>query len=61
VKVGVFMYLDPGFGSMLIQVLVASFAALAAMLGIFRAKIIAFFKRSKNTTEEISEEIANDE
>jgi hypothetical protein len=46
------MYLDPGFGSMLIQVLVASFAAIVAMFGIFRQKIIAFFKKGKNTSEE---------
>jgi hypothetical protein len=55
------MYLDPGFGSMLIQVLVASFAALAAMFGIFRTKIIAFFRKGKKATDEIPEDVANDE
>jgi hypothetical protein len=42
------MYLDPGFGSMLIQIVAASFAALATMLGIFRHKVKAFFNRKKN-------------
>ncbi|MCL2019401.1 MAG: hypothetical protein FWG70_06520 [Oscillospiraceae bacterium] len=45
------MYLDPGFGSMLIQVLVASFAALAMTFGIFRQKIVAFFRKGKKGDE----------
>jgi len=45
------MYLDPGFGSMLIQALVASIAAIAVGLGIFRHKIKAFFTRKKNVEE----------
>ena len=49
------MYLDPGFGSMLIQALVASLAALIVGFGIFRARIIAFFRRNKQT-EEINDE-----
>ena len=46
------MYLDPGFGSLIIQMLVASFAAAAAMFGIFRVKIATFFKRGKRSTKE---------
>ena len=42
------MYLDPGFGSMLIQMLVASLAAVAVGFGIFRHKIKSFFSKNKN-------------
>ena len=41
------MYLDPGFGSMLIQLLIAFLAAAGVMLGIFRTRIRAFFQRNK--------------
>jgi len=53
------MYLDPGFGSMLIQVLVASLVAAGAMLGIFRHKVIAFFSKKKNNTQKNSSEEEN--
>jgi hypothetical protein len=49
------MYLDPGFGSMLIQALVASLAALAVGIGIFRTRIAAFFRRNKQTDENVDE------
>jgi hypothetical protein len=53
-----YMYLDPGFGSMLIQALVASIAAVAVGVGIFRHKIKAFFTKGKKSEEtEIVEEI----
>lgn len=45
------MYLDPGFGSMLIQVLIASLAAAGAMFAMFRGKIMAFFKKSKKNAK----------
>jgi len=45
------MYLDPGFGSMLIQALVASIAAIAVGLGIFRYKIKTFFSKNKNVED----------
>ena len=41
------MYLDPGFGSMLIQIIVAAIAACGAYLLIFRNKISEMFKRRK--------------
>jgi uncharacterized protein (DUF2062 family) len=46
------MYLDPGFGSMVIQALIASLAAVATIFGIFRTKIMAFFKKGKKSTKE---------
>jgi len=46
------MYLDPGVGSMLIQVLIASFAAIAVGFGIFCQRIKALFIKDKN--DEIS-------
>ena len=45
------MYLDPGFGSMLIQLLVASLAALAVGFGVFRQKIKAIFSKGKRKVE----------
>ena len=53
------MYLDPGFGSMLIQLVVASIAAAAVGLGIFRQRIKAFFSKNKN--QEAVEEESTDE
>ena len=53
------MYLDPGFGSMLIQVLVASLAAAGAIVGIFWSKIKALFSRGKKGKE--SEDLENPE
>ena len=38
------MYLDPGFGSMLIQAIIAAIAAGGAYLLIFRKRIVSFFK-----------------
>ena len=51
------MYLDPGFGSMVIQVLVASFAGVTVTFGIYRAKIVAFFKKDKKSLEEKEKKI----
>jgi len=52
------MYLDPGFGSMLIQLVVASLAAIAVGFGLFRQKIKMFF--NKNKDEEATEEESTD-
>jgi hypothetical protein len=41
------MYLDPGFGSMLIQGIVAALAAGGAYLILMRKKIAAFFQNRK--------------
>lgn len=53
------MYLDPGFGSILIQTVIASIAAVAVGFGIFRQRIIAFFTRKK--TEEITDDASGDD
>lgn len=45
------MYLDPSFGSMIIQVLIAALAAGGACLAIFRQKIAKLFKRGKQNGE----------
>ncbi len=42
------MYLDPGFGRMIIQFLVAAIAACGAYAVIFRRRIKEFFVRRKN-------------
>jgi len=41
------MYLDPSFGGMLIQILVAIVAGGGAILFGMRRKIMAFFKKNK--------------
>ncbi len=46
------MYLDPGFGSMLIQILIAALAGFGAAFAIFRTKIRAFFSKKKNAGQE---------
>lgn len=49
------MYLDPGFGSMIIQGIVAVLAAGGAYLILIRKKIVAFFqnrKAAKNATSD---------
>ena len=46
-KEGLLMYLDPGFGSMLIQGIVAALAAGGAYLILMRKKIVAFFQNRK--------------
>lgn len=42
------MYLDPGFGGMLVQVIVALIAAGGAILFSFRKKIKKVFSKNKN-------------
>jgi hypothetical protein len=41
-------YLDPGSGSMLVQVLVAGVAGAAFILRLYWQKFLGLFKRSKN-------------
>ena len=50
------MYLDPGFGSMAIQLIVAGFAAVGAYLFIIRNKIAQFFKKKKGGDAEAGTE-----
>jgi hypothetical protein len=42
------MYLDPSFGGMLIQIIVAIVAGSGAIIFGMRRKIMAFFKKNKN-------------
>ena len=42
------MYLDPGFGSMIVQIVIAAIAVCGGYLVIFRKKIAAFFRKNKN-------------
>jgi len=52
------MYLDPGFGSMVIQMLIAAIAVGGVMLFTLRQKIANFFKQRKR--KENSEEGTKD-
>lgn len=49
----VYAYLDPGTGSMLVQGLIAAFAATVTTLGLYRERVKAFFSRkgTSDTTE----------
>ncbi len=47
------MYLDPGFGSMIIQVIIAFFAAFGAYLVLIRKKIVStIFKKTQESNGE---------
>lgn len=52
------MYLDPGFGSMIIQVIIAFIAAFGAYIVIIRKKIYSFVFRKKPNIN--GEEMKND-
>ncbi|MGI6172964.1 MAG: hypothetical protein ACOYI8_03590 [Christensenellales bacterium] len=41
------MYLDPGFGSMIVQFVIAAIAVCGGYLVIFRKKVAAFFRKNK--------------
>ena len=53
------LYIDPGFGSMVIQVIIGAIAAGSAGLYMFRQKVAKFFSRNKKSdaVEEIDAEI----
>jgi len=51
------MYLDPGFGSMIIQVVVAAIASCGVVLYMMKSKIKAFLSRKKNKTSLPDEEM----
>lgn len=46
------MYLDPGFGSMLIQALIGVIAVAGSSFFLFRQKIKAFFKKEQDKQED---------
>jgi len=46
-------YLDPGTGSMIVQALIAAFAAVSVSIGIFWRRLIAFFgRRNKEDSDD---------
>jgi len=55
------MYLDPGFGSMVIQLLLAGFAVLGTCFYFFRDKIKSLFKKNKAAEDTTASPDANDE
>jgi uncharacterized protein (DUF2062 family) len=46
------MYLDPGFGSIVIQMLIAAFAAGGTMFFLLRQKIAAFWTEKRRIRKE---------
>ena len=38
-------YIDPGTGSMIVQVVIAAIAAVSVSIGIFRRRLLSFFGR----------------
>lgn len=53
------MYLDPGFGQMIIQVIVAAVAAGGAYVLLFKDKLKGLFKRGKKGAQ--AEEVHSEE
>lgn len=51
-----FAYIDPNIGSMLLQALLAMFAAFAATIGIYWSKIRTLFLKIKNRNKSIESE-----
>ena len=41
-------YIDPGTGSMLLQGIIAAVASVTVAIGVYRKKIVAFFKKGRN-------------
>jgi hypothetical protein len=52
----IWLYLDPGSGSFLIQLLIASLAGLVIFVGASWRKIKRFFNRKKESAEENDED-----
>jgi len=50
------MYLDPGFGSMIIQVVIAGIATIGVSLYVFKSKIRALFNKEGKTNSKKDEE-----
>jgi hypothetical protein len=50
------MYLDPGFGSMVIQAIVGLFAVAGTSLYMFRQRIKAFFQRRGENKADVEKE-----
>ena len=50
------MYLDPAFGGMLLQVIIAVVAVGGGLIYSFRRKIKAFFTKNKSETKKVTEQ-----
>ena len=50
------MYLDPAFGGMLLQVIIAVVAVGGGLIYSFRRKIKAFFTKNKSETKKVVEQ-----
>ncbi len=55
------MYIDPGSGSMIIQMIIAGLAACGGILIILRDRIKGVFKRGKKNDEAVSEDLPDSE
>ena len=53
------MYLDPAFGGMLLQVIIAIVAIGGGLIYSFRRKIKAFFTKNKSETKKVVEQSAS--
>ena len=49
------MYLDPGFGSMILQIIVAGIAGVGAALFFLKDKIKSIFNKNKEEIEQATE------
>ena len=53
------MYLDPAFGGMLLQVIIAIVAVGGGLIYSFRRRIKAFFSKNKSETKKVVEQSAS--
>ena len=56
----IWLYLDPGSGSFLVQLLIASAAGLVIFIGASWRKITRWFKKNKPNDESSDDEDSND-
>lgn len=54
------MYFDPGFGSMIIQLIIAAIAAVGVVLGVMKVRMKGWFSKKKND-ESTGEQVDEDE
>ncbi len=53
------MYLDPGLGSMIIQIIVASLATVGAALIVMRNRLSGLFKKKAKASDETEDKSAD--
>ncbi|MDP3980479.1 MAG: hypothetical protein Q8Q33_03580 [Chlamydiota bacterium] len=55
---GIFVYLDPGSGSMMLQILLGGIAGMLVFIKLYWKKFLSFFNTRKKHEEKASDEAA---